>query len=282
MYTRFVLSIFAIFLFNCQIDEGAPEESGSLRAFNLAMGNPTNATADVKDENNYLMESTQYSLSYNRSRAIPNWVSWYLGSAWLGAVDRQDDFRADTRLPTGWYRVLPTNYSASGFDRGHNCPSGDRTKTAADNSSTFLMTNMIPQAPGNNQGPWSQLEQYCRKLVEQGNELYIIMGNYGSGGTGSAGFKEKIATGKITVPRSVWKVILVLPKGSDDLNRVNKDTRVIAVDIPNRHDVSGLHWGDFRVPVDDIESAAKVNVLSALPENIQAAIESRTDKGPIN
>lgn len=108
------------------------------------------------------------------------------------------------------------------------------------------------------------------------------MGNYGTGGTGSAGFKEKIAAGKITVPRSVWKVVLVLPKGSDDLNRVNKDTRVIAVDIPNRHDVSGLHWSDFRVPVDDIESAAKVDVLSALPASVQAAIESRTDKGPIN
>ncbi|WP_255412675.1 DNA/RNA non-specific endonuclease [Chitinophaga sp. S165] len=39
------------------------------------------------------------------------------------------------------------------MDRGHNCPSADRTSTTA-NSSTFLMTNMIPQAPQNNQQTW--------------------------------------------------------------------------------------------------------------------------------
>src|SRR5437016_4162501 len=41
---------------------------------NLTMGNPSNATADVGNENNYLMEKDQYALSYNRSKATSNWV----------------------------------------------------------------------------------------------------------------------------------------------------------------------------------------------------------------
>ena len=47
--------------------------------------------------------------------------------------------------------VSSTSYSGSGFDRGHNCPSADRTGSVADNTATFLISNMMPQAPRNNQ-----------------------------------------------------------------------------------------------------------------------------------
>jgi hypothetical protein len=49
----------------------------------LVMGNPSNAVAiaDAANENNYLMMKAEYALSYNRSRAIPNWTSWHLDSS---------------------------------------------------------------------------------------------------------------------------------------------------------------------------------------------------------
>ena len=49
-------------------------------------------------------------------------------------------------------------------------------------SMTFYMTNILPQAPGNNQGPWVQLENYERELASGGNELYVISGGSGSKG----------------------------------------------------------------------------------------------------
>ena len=104
-------------------------------------------------------------------------MSWHLSQPDLGSAPRQDDFRADASLSSGWYQVKPADYSGYGFDRGHNCPSADRTATSADNSATFLMSNMMPQAPQNNQQTWGNLEDYCRKLVGQGNELYIICGS---------------------------------------------------------------------------------------------------------
>ncbi|RYZ20516.1 MAG: DNA/RNA non-specific endonuclease, partial [Chitinophagaceae bacterium] len=186
---------------------------------NMALGNPSGAVADAASYTNYLMVKTQYSLSYNRNRATPNWVSWHIDPTWLGGAARQDDFRADASLPTGWYRVGGTSYSGSGFDRGHNCPSADRTYSTTDNSATFLMTNMIPQAPTNNQQTWANLENYCRTLVNQGNEVYVIMGAYGTGGTGSNGTASTIDAGRITVPNRIWKVIVVLPQGSSDLSR---------------------------------------------------------------
>jgi hypothetical protein len=59
----------------------------------MLLGNPSNATPDVANENNYLMTKPQYSLSYNRSRATANWVSWRLDASWIGSAPRQDDFR---------------------------------------------------------------------------------------------------------------------------------------------------------------------------------------------
>jgi endonuclease G len=41
------------------------------------------------------------------------------------------------------------------------------------------MTNMIPQAPKNNQEVWRELEEYSRELVSQNKELYIIVGGQG-------------------------------------------------------------------------------------------------------
>lgn len=58
-------------------------------------------------------------------------------------------------------------------------PSSDRTRTPEDNSATLLMTNMIPQAPKNNQEVWRELEEYSRELVSQNKELYIIVGGQG-------------------------------------------------------------------------------------------------------
>lgn len=248
-------------------------------AENMTMGNPSGAVANTANYWNYLMTKTQYSLSYHRDRGTPNWVSWHLDNTWLGSAARQDDFRADATLPSGWYRVGGSSYSGSGFDRGHNCPSADRTYNVSDNSATFLMTNMIPQAPNNNQQTWANLENYCRTLVNQGNELYVIMGQYGTGGTGSAGAKTTIDNGRITVPNRIWKVILVLPKGTNDVSRVTTSTRVIAINTPNTNSISS-GWGSFRTTVDAIESATGYNLFSNVSSGIQSTIESRVDNGP--
>lgn len=245
---------------------------------NLLFGNPSNAQNALVFNTNYLMDKGQYVLSYNNQTSCPNWVSWYVGSTALGSAQRQDDFRADTQLPGAWYQVQNTSYSGSGFDRGHNCPSADRTLTVAANSTTFLMSNMIPQAPQNNQQTWNNLEQYIRSQVTAGNECYVVMGSYGTGGTGSAGYAEKIDNGRINVPKRVWKIVVVIPNGDNDLSRVNTGTRVIAVDTPNDNSIS-TDWKPYLTSVDAIEAATGLDLLSALPVNVQSAIEAKTDNG---
>lgn len=243
---------------------------------NLLLGNPSGATTNLTSATNYLIDQTYFTESYNRDRGTPNWVSWYVGSTSLGSTSRTDDFRADTNLPSGWYQVQSTSYSGSGFDRGHNCPSADRTSSTVANQATFLMSNMIPQAPNNNQQTWANLENYARSLVTAGNEVYIVMGSYGTGGTGSNGFVTTVDAGHVTVPSNVWKVIVVIPNGNGDLSRITSSTRVIAINTPNIN-TTNSDWKQYRCTVRSIESATGYNLLSALPQSVQDAVETRVD-----
>jgi endonuclease G, mitochondrial len=246
---------------------------------NWAMGNPSGATTNTAFPDNYLMDKPNYVLSYNRSRGTSNWVSWYLNSASVGTASRQNDFRADPDVPSGWYQVNQNDYSGSGFDRGHMTPSGDRTSSVPINSSTFLMTNMIPQSPDNNQGPWNDLEVYLRGQTNAngGQEVYIISGSYGVGGTGSNGFTTTIANGNVTVPAQTYKIAVILSNGIDDVNRVTTATRVIAIIMPNVQGIRTNDWRIYRTSVDAIEAATGYNFLSNVPVAIQNVIEASVD-----
>ena len=250
---------------------------------NLAMGNPSSAITSTTTPDNYLLVKPQYVLSYNNSKGTPNWVSWHLSTAWKGNAVRCDCFTSDAALPSTFYKATTSNYTNTGFDRGHMCPSEDRDLNSTDNAATFKMTNIIPQAPNLNQVTWNNLETYCRTLINSGKELYIISGAYGSGGSGSnGGTTLKIANNKITVPSRCWKIIVILPIGTNDVTRVSNTTRVIAIDVPNINTANSHTWGYYRTSVDAIETSTGYNFLSNVPVSIQNVIEASVDNGPTN
>ncbi len=255
--------------------------AGPTRDDNMAMGNPSKATADASNKDNYLMVKKEYAMSYNNSKGMANWVSWHLSTAWMGNADRCNCFTAD-QLPAGFFEARSTNYLSTGFDRGHLCPSADRSGTAGENAATFLMTNMSAQAPILNEQIWEHLEAYCRKLVTQGNELYIIAGSHGTGGIGKKGYADSIADGRIVVPAYFWKVIVVLPVGDKDIKRITKNTRVIAVDMPNKQSVNEYDWAHYRTTVDLLEAETGYDFLSEVPVSIQKVIEANKDNAPFN
>ena len=139
------------------------------------------------------------------------------------------------------------------------------------------MSNMVPQSPDNNQGPWANFEAYLRTLADAGNELYIVSGPFGQGGTGSNGFATTIANGHVVVPASTWKVVLVLPNGDDDVNRVTAAATTIAIQIPN---VQGIHnddWHKYLTTVDAVETETGYDFFSSVPEVVQNSIEAGTN-----
>ncbi|MFN5261724.1 MAG: DNA/RNA non-specific endonuclease [Pseudanabaena sp.] len=205
--------------------------------------------------------------------AITNWASWQLNKSWMGDAERQNNFRPDPDLPKDWYRVITRDYTGSGFDRGHLVNSEDRGQSVETNSSTFLMTNIVPQAPDNNQGVWVQLEEYSRDLAKEGKELYIVAGGHGTGGEGKNGADSELK-GKIAVPATMWKVILVLDDPSKGLAGVTASTRAIAVVMPNKQGRDGK-WQDFCTTVDDVQKLTGYDFFSNVPPDIQKQIESK-------
>lgn len=246
---------------------------------NLLFGNPSAAQTSSTLMDNYLIDQKYYVESYNATKGTPNWVSWHLdASNSTNATGRLDNFAGWAGVLSGWYQVESNSYSGSGFDRGHNCPSADRTSSSAANSATFLMTNMIPQAPQNNQGVWADLENYLREQVVEGNEVYIVMGSYGTGGVGSNGTASTINNGHVNVPSNVWKIAVILPVGDNDISRVTAATRVIAVNTPNINTVV-KDWTKYIVSVKDIETATGYTLLSSLPAAVRTSIETKKDSG---
>ncbi|PVZ68922.1 DNA/RNA non-specific endonuclease [Pelagibaculum spongiae] len=95
----------------------------------------------------------------------------------LEEVDRTDNFRPDFRVPKN-FRADLSDYRRSGFDRGHLVASANQNDEQLQNSETFLLSNMSPQAPGFNRRIWRELESAVRQLDSQPDvlETYVISG----------------------------------------------------------------------------------------------------------
>lgn len=234
----------------------------------LAPGNPSNALSIGYNKDNYLLVNTAYALSYNSTRGTANWVAWRVSENNLGDADRQNDFRPDPRLPKGWTIIKPGDYTRSGFDRGHLCPSADRVSEDDENSETFLMTNIAPQTPDLNRSAWRKLEEYSRGLVRRGKvDLYIYAGVYGEKGS----LKRKV-----TVPTNFWKIIVAVPQGAG-ISAINEKTHIIAVDMPNADGIAKTDWRRFRTTIRAIENRTGYNFFSNLPPNLQNIVENRVE-----
>jgi hypothetical protein len=157
-------------------------------------------------------------------------------------------------------------------------PNADRDKETSIpiNQATFLMSNMVAQAPDNNQGPWADFENFLRTLLPA-NELYIVSGPFGVGGTGSNGFFTTVANGHVTVPASTWKVVLVLPKGDNDLSRVTAATRTIAVIMPNAQGIRNDPWQNYLTTVDAVEALTGYDFFTNVPDAVENSIEAGTN-----
>ncbi|MEZ5406243.1 MAG: DNA/RNA non-specific endonuclease [Verrucomicrobiia bacterium] len=240
----------------------------------MQLGNPSGATFDTNNHNHYLITRPVQALDYNDNKGHANWVSWDLTYEDLGKAMPSEYFFTDNNLPSNFYHVKDKDYNgvnAINFNRGHLCPSADRTDNDVHNHMVFLMSNIIPQSAHNNNTVWRNLESYCRSLLAK-NELLIITGPSGCG-------KNKLSNGKICIPSKIWKIIVVVPRGNGTaLSRITTTTnRVIAVSIPNITNGLSSVWHDYITSVYQIELDTGLKFFTALPEVIASAFRAKID-----
>ena len=242
--------------------------------YQMQLGNPSNATTDTNNHSHYLIQRTVEALDYNDNLREPNWASWDLTTDDVGSSGRST-FILDTTLPGNFYWVKPTDYTGSGYDRGHMCPSGDRTVSTSVNDLVFYMSNIIPQTPDNNQGVWESLESYCRTIAAQGNELLITCGPSGFG------TNQINAAGLVYIPSNTWKIVVIVTNGTDmATNRITTATRVIAVNIPNIAGIRSAPWTNYLVSVNQLQTNTGYTFFSALPAYTAAVLRAKVDGQP--
>jgi len=141
-----------------------------------------------------------YLVGYDAAAKIPKYVTYeLLPQNALGCVARTNAFAADQSIQSG---ATPADYAGSGYDKGHQSPDGDLSWDAQVEFESFLMTNMAPQLPGLNRGPWKLLETAIRGWAVQQNQPYTIYV-----GAVYNDQDKKIGNG-VVVPHAFYKIVI--------------------------------------------------------------------------
>lgn len=209
-----------------------------------------------------LIRYNGFTVSFNEQTHQPNWVAWeLLGSETDGenAREKSSGFTTDPDV-AGCAR--PSDYTHSGFDRGHMAPAGDMKWSESTMNQSFLMTNICPQAGELNRGAWKKLEEKCRQKAVADSAVVIVCGPIFSQGKSH----RKIGDTGVAVPDSFFKVIL---------SPYADPPAAIGFIMPNGEVAGGMQ--PHAVSVDRVEAATGLDFFSALPDEIENDIEARCD-----
>ncbi len=208
---------------------------------------PAYGNSDADDQ---IIRHPGYALSYNDTHEQANWVAYRLKAKHLtGAAERANDFRPDPSVKTG--TALPSDYTRSGYDRGHLAPAGDFSKNAQLMSETFFMSNISPQTPDLNRGKWRELEERIRSWVKRDKELYIVTGPILKGKMKKIGNKNKIS-----VPSAYYKIVLDMEEPI---------IKSVAFIMPN--DKPDKDISEYVVTIEEIERQTGINFFPQLEKN---------------
>ena len=197
-----------------------------------------------------------FTLSFNAANRTPNWVAWeLLGSETDGPVSRGNRFWQDTDIEGCPDR---SDYTSSGYDRGHLCPAADQKWSGQAMSDCFVMANMCPQAHALNSGAWSTLEKKERLWAERDSALVIVAGPiYESSDT------QRIGDAGVRVPSAFFKVMIAPYLDSP---------RGIAFVYPNMTAPGNMQ--NYVMTIDEVEQLTGFDFFHNLPDDIERIVES--------
>ena len=204
-----------------------------------------------------ILHRTAFTISYNNDYKTPNWVAWELTRAETeGTEGRKNKFEPDPDLPE--LRAEHSDYTHSGYDRGHMAPAADMKWNKKAMEESFYMSNICPQNRKLNRDDWGDLEEKCRNWAEKYGKAYIVCGPiYDSKSP------KRIGKHKIAVPERFFKAILIY-----------EGKTPIAMGFLFENKAHHQNLKNYLVSVDKIEEETGLDFFSKLPDTIESRIES--------
>lgn len=203
-------------------------------------------------------EYTGFTLNFNKDNHTANYVAWeLLKSETSGSVNRNDyNYWVDNSIEG----CLSTDfaYSTYSYERGHLCPAADQKWSTSAMSDCMVMANMSPQLRSLNSGLWGTLENNERTWAKRDGALWIIAGPL---------YYDVddlyIGKAKARVPSAYFKAFLYIDTDSP---------RAIAFILQNGSNPGNL--SDYAMSIDDLEEETGFDFFSALPDEIENAVEA--------
>ncbi|GHB75986.1 hypothetical protein GCM10007390_32310 [Persicitalea jodogahamensis] len=212
--------------------------------------------------NDQLVRRVGYTLKYVEKYELSAWVAYTLQQEQIdGKEERENEFMPDPAVESG--TAVSSDYTRSGYDRGHLAPAADFKNSYQVMKETFYMSNICPQQPQFNRGIWLELEKMVRAWAYKYKKVYVVTGPVLQPGLPTIGRLNKVA-----IPRQFYKVVLY----------VNPPyVKGIAFLMDNKPSKEPLT--KFVVPIDEVERLTGVDFFPKLPDSIEDKVEARSVAG---
>lgn len=222
----------------------------------------------------HILFNRYYVTGYSFYFRQPKWVLEIVNPPTINGdplgVERSDNFRPDYRVPE-MFRADLVDFKGSGYDRGHLVPSANQRGLETQNSETFLLSNMSPQAGDLNRFAWRELEQQVRELNAHPDvlETYVVSGPLFDFGKPIEiiGENDKNQV-SIPVPHRYFKSILC----EDNKGKL----RMWSFILPNLKAEKPLE--EYLVPTTKVEQYAGINLWDKLVGESMMKEKNRTRK----
>ena len=205
-----------------------------------------------------VVDRTGYALGYSEEHEQAAWVMYRMTreETLTRAAVRTDDFREDPNIVT--FSALPSDYSRSGYDRGHLAPAEDMKFSEVTMRESFYMSNMSPQKPDFNRGVWKKLEKEVRRYAYNEGSVCVI-----TGPILERGLKKIGRANKVSVQRRFFKIVY------DE----TPPRKMIAFVLPNEGSAQPL--SSFATTVDEVERQTGLDFFAGLAD--EDALEAASD-----
>lgn len=212
-----------------------------------------------------IYEHEYYSLSYSDEYKSPYWVAYVLTKQMVKThnADRDDEqFTKDPALDNNF--AVTSDYTNSGYDRGHMCPAGDMNFNQTAMSESFYMANITPQDPGLNRQIWKELEEKVRDWAVENDSLYIVVGAIYSNNP------QRIGDNMVAVPDKLYKVVA-------DISSTN-GYKAIAFIFDNKDYNTNEDFMDYVISVDELENITNIDFFANYQSDGVEEIENTLNK----
>ncbi len=207
-------------------------------------------------ESEKIINHTGYTVSYNKEWRIPNWVAYELTKDEVdGSVTRENNFQDD---PSIYGEPSSSEYTHSGYDRGHMAPAGDMKWSETAMKESFYMTNICPQNHNLNGGDWKDLEEHVRFLAKKYNSVYVCCGPIVQTKHATIGYSFE----PIVVPNAFFKVLLR-----------QRDSTWTAIGFKMDNKAGHNSLATYAMSVDELEKLTEIDFFYNLPDSIEEFVE---------